>query len=161
MLPPDPRHDWREVRITERLTADRRDDIARAADLLRSGGTVALPTETVYGLGANALDPAAVAKIFAAKARPSWDPLIVHAADRALLDHIAAVPAALQPRIDTLIAAFWPGPLTLLLPRTAAIPDEVTAGRPLVGVRMPQHPVALELLRAAAVPVAAPSANRF
>jgi L-threonylcarbamoyladenylate synthase len=159
--PDDRLNDRREVRTTERLTADRRDDIARAADLLRSGGTVALPTETVYGLGANALDPAAVAKIFAAKARPNWDPLIVHVADRALLDRIAAVPAELQPRIDTLIAAFWPGPLTLLLPRTAAIPDEVTAGRPLVGVRMPQHPVALELLRAAAVPVAAPSANRF
>jgi L-threonylcarbamoyladenylate synthase len=150
-----------ELRITERLTADRQDDIVRAAHLLRSGGTVALPTETVYGLGANALDPAAVAKIFTAKARPSWDPLIVHVADRALLDRIAVVPAELQPRIDTLIAAFWPGPLTLLLPRTAAIPDEVTAGRPLVGVRMPRHPVALELLRAAAVPVAAPSANRF
>jgi L-threonylcarbamoyladenylate synthase len=136
-------------------------DIARAAELLRSGGTVAFPTETVYGLGANALDPAAVARIFAAKARPNWDPLIVHVADRATLDRIAAIPAALRSRVDTLIAAFWPGPLTLLLPRTAAVPDAVTAGRPLVGVRMPNHPVALELLRRAAVPVAAPSANRF
>jgi len=136
-------------------------DIARAAALLRSGGTVAFPTETVYGLGANALDAVAVAGIFTAKARPSWDPLIVHVADRALLAQIGVIPPDLEARIDTLIAAFWPGPLTLLLPRTAAIPDAVTAGRPLVGVRMPNHPVALELLRRAGVPVAAPSANRF
>jgi L-threonylcarbamoyladenylate synthase len=144
---------------TESLSAS--PDIARAAALLRSGGTVAFPTETVYGLGANALDAAAVAGIFAAKGRPSWDPLIVHVADRALLAEIALIPVDLHARIDTLIAAFWPGPLTLLLPRTAAIPDAVTAGRPLVGVRMPNHPVALELLRRAGVPVAAPSANRF
>jgi L-threonylcarbamoyladenylate synthase len=147
---------------TESLSAS--PDIARAAALLRSGGTVAFPTETVYGLGANALDATAVAGIFAAKGRPSWDPLIVHVADRALLAQIAqitTIPPAVQSRIDTLIAAFWPGPLTLLLPRTAAIPDAVTAGRPLVGVRVPNHPVALELLRQAAVPVAAPSANRF
>jgi L-threonylcarbamoyladenylate synthase len=136
-------------------------DITRAAAILRSGGIVAFPTETVYGLGANALDSAAVARIFAAKARPNWDPLIVHVADRATLDQIAAIPAKLRPRIDALIAAFWPGPLTLLLPRTAAVPDAVTAARPLVGVRMPNHPVALELLRRAAVPLAAPSANRF
>jgi L-threonylcarbamoyladenylate synthase len=136
-------------------------DIARAAEILRSGGTVAFPTETVYGLGANALDAAAVAGIFAAKGRPSWDPLIVHVADRTLLATIATIPPALEARIDTLIAAFWPGPLTLLLPRTATIPDAVTAGRPLVGVRTPNHPVALELLRSAGIPVAAPSANRF
>ena len=136
-------------------------EILRAAEILRASGTVAFPTETVYGLGANALDAVAVAGIFTAKARPSWDPLIVHVADRALLAQIAVFPPDLEARIDTLIAAFWPGPLTLLLPRTAAIPDEVTAGRPLVGVRMPNHPVALALLRAAAVPVAAPSANRF
>ncbi|HEX4652185.1 MAG TPA: L-threonylcarbamoyladenylate synthase [Granulicella sp.] len=136
-------------------------DIARAAAILRSGGTVAFPTETVYGLGANALDATAVAGIFAAKGRPSWDPLIVHVADRALLAQIALIPADLQARVDTLIAAFWPGPLTLLLPRTGAIPDAVTAGRPLVGVRTPNHPVALELLRHAGLPIAAPSANRF
>jgi L-threonylcarbamoyladenylate synthase len=136
-------------------------DIARAAAILRSGGTVAFPTETVYGLGANALDAAAVARIFAAKGRPTWDPLIVHVADRALLVEITAVPPDLQARIDTLITAFWPGPLTLLLPRTPAIPDAVTAGRPLVGVRMPGHPIALELLRRAGLPIAAPSANRF
>jgi L-threonylcarbamoyladenylate synthase len=136
-------------------------DILRAATILRSGGTVAFPTETVYGLGANALDANAVTRIFAAKGRPSWDPLIVHVADRALLAGIAPIPPDLQTRIDTLIAAFWPGPLTLLLPRTAAIPDAVTAARPLVGVRMPNHPVALELLRQAGLPIAAPSANRF
>lgn len=132
--------------------------IAQAAEILRRGGTVAFPTETVYGLGANALDPAAVAKIFAAKERPGWDPIIVHIADIALLDRVAAaVPASARPVID----AFWPGPLTLLLPRHPDVPESVTAGRKLVGVRMPAHPVALALLREAGVPVAAPSANRF
>jgi L-threonylcarbamoyladenylate synthase len=132
-------------------------DIARAAEILRGGGTVAFPTETVYGLGANALDPAAIARIFAAKQRPPWDPLIVHVADAAMLTQVGKA----SPLSQRLIDVFWPGPLTLLLPRTPAIPDAVTAGRPLVGVRMPSHPVALALIRAAGVPVAAPSANRF
>ena len=133
-------------------------NLDRAAAILRSGGTVALPTETVYGLGANALDPAAVARIFEAKQRPAWDPLIVHIADKAMLREItASVPAA----AEALIAAFWPGPLTLLLPRSPLVPDAVTAGRSLVGVRMPAHPVAREVIRRAGVPVAAPSANRF
>ena len=132
--------------------------IERAASILRAGGLVALPTETVYGLGANALDPAAVARIFAAKNRPAWDPVIVHVSSPHMLDGIVEdVPEAAR----TLMAAFWPGPLTLLLPRTRAVPDAVTAGRPLVGVRMPAHPVALELIRRAGVPVAAPSANIF
>ena len=144
---------------TERL---RDCDLARAAELLRAGGTVAFPTETVYGLGANALDAAAVAKIFAAKRRPSWDPMIVHVEGRAMLERVAAVPAGDEGRVVArLMEAFWPGPLTLLLPRTAAVPDSVTAGRPLVGVRSPSHPVARELIRLAGVPVAAPSANRF
>src|SRR5436305_10179946 len=91
--------------------------IARAAELLRSGGTVAFPTETVYGLGANALDPEAVAKIFAAKERPGWDPLIVHIDDKAMLEQVAAVPSELQQQVDLLAGAFWPGPLTILLPR--------------------------------------------
>lgn len=134
------------------------DSIARAAQLLRDGRLVAFPTETVYGLGANALDPSAVAKIFAAKQRPHWDPLIVHLADRDLLPSITET---IPPNAVRLMDAFWPGPLTLLLPRNAAIPDAVTAGRPLVGVRVPAHPVAHALLRAAALPVAAPSANRF
>jgi L-threonylcarbamoyladenylate synthase len=135
-----------------------RDALNRAAAILRAGGLVALPTETVYGLGANALDRAAVERIFAAKSRPAWDPIIVHIASVAMLEGLVEeVPAAAR----TLMEHFWPGPLTLLLRRTAAVPDAVTAGRPLVGVRMPAHPVALELIRRAGVPVAAPSANRF
>ncbi len=135
-----------------------RQAIAEAAEILRRGGTVAFPTETVYGLGANALDPTAVAKIFAAKERPGWDPIIVHIGEPSLLDRVAAaVPANARALMD----AFWPGPLTLLLPKHPDVPESVTAGRALVGVRMPAHPVALALLRAAGVPVAAPSANRF
>ncbi len=130
----------------------------RAAEILRSGGTVAMPTETVYGLAANALDPVAVEKIFLAKQRPHWDPLIVHVCDRAMTHSVvASISHVAQLLIDT----FWPGPLTLLLPRSALIPDVVTAARPLIGVRMPRHPVAVELIRRAGLPLAAPSANRF
>jgi L-threonylcarbamoyladenylate synthase len=132
-------------------------DITRAAEILRNGGTVAFPTETVYGLGANALDPNAVANIFLAKDRPHWDPLIVHVSNRAMLDEVATV----SEQAEHLIKAFWPGPLTLLLPRTQKIPDAVTASRPLVGVRMPAHPLAQALLEATGLPLAAPSANRF
>lgn len=143
-------------------TAEVREAIAQAAGILRGGGLVALPTETVYGLGANAFDAAAVARIFAAKQRPSWDPVIVHIAGRVdanpmLRELVTELPA----RAQRLMAAFWPGPLTLLLPRSAAVPDAVTAGRPLVGIRMPSHSVAFELIRQAGVPVAAPSANTF
>jgi L-threonylcarbamoyladenylate synthase len=138
--------------------------LEQAAAILRTGGLVALPTETVYGLGANALDAAAVERIFAAKQRPAWDPIIVHISDEAMLYGINGM-AGMVERVPEaalkLMKAFWPGPLTLLLPRTAAVPDVVTAGRPLVGVRMPAHPVALELIRRAGVPVAAPSANLF
>jgi L-threonylcarbamoyladenylate synthase len=143
-------------RTTQRLTAIPQ-DIAHAAEILRNGGTVAFPTETVYGLGANALDANAVASIFNAKERPTWDPIIVHVSDRAILGSVAIVPE----QAERLIAAFWPGPLTLLLPRTSQVPDTVTAGRPLVGVRMPAHPIALALIEAAGLPIAAPSANRF
>lgn len=137
-----------------------------AACILRSGGLVALPTETVYGLGANALDPAAVARIFTAKGRPAWDPVIVHIASprdpgARLQAMLAGLVEELPETAERLMKAFWPGPLTLLLPRTRAVPDAVTAGRPLVGVRMPAHPVALEVIRRAGVPVAAPSANLF
>ena len=142
---------------TEQLDATNPASITRAAQILRSGGTVAFPTETVYGLGANALSAEAVARIFAAKDRPSWDPLIVHVIDRAMLDQVAEV----SPRAEALIANFWPGPLTLLLPRTSRVPDTVTAGRALVGVRMPAHPVAAALIRETGLPIAAPSANRF
>jgi L-threonylcarbamoyladenylate synthase len=136
--------------------------IEQAARILKSGGLVALPTETVYGLGANALNRAAVEGIFRAKQRPAWDPIIVHVAPldgrESMLDGLVeAIPETAR----LLMEAFWPGPLTLLLPRTRAVPDAVTAGRPLVGVRMPAHPVALALIRSAEVPVAAPSANRF
>jgi L-threonylcarbamoyladenylate synthase len=142
--------------------AESRGALAQAAEILRAGGLVALPTETVYGLGANALDADAVARIFAAKQRPSWDPVIVHIAgpvrENPMLSAIAEeIPEPARKLMD----AFWPGPLTLLLPRTTAVPDAVTAGRPLVGVRMPAHPVAFELIRLAGVPVAAPSANVF
>jgi L-threonylcarbamoyladenylate synthase len=134
----------------------------RAAEILRSGGLVALPTETVYGLGANALDPAAVARIFTAKQRPSWDPVIVHIAGPVDANPmLAQIVTDIPGSADKLTAAFWPGPLTLLLQRSAAVPDAVTAGRLLVGVRMPAHPVALQLIRRAGVPIAAPSANMF
>ena len=132
-------------------------EIEQAAKILREGGTVAFPTETVYGLGANALDEAAIAKIFAAKGRPSWDPLIVHVSD---LEMLAKLAFSIT-KAEKLIRNFWPGPLTLLLPRTTEVPDAITAGRSLVGVRMPSHPLALALIRAAGVPIAAPSANRF
>jgi len=144
---------------TERLDAAKPADIARAAEILRQGGNVAFPTETVYGLGANALSSEAVAKIFAAKQRPNWDPLIVHVCNREMLGRV--VSGKLSPVVEALLQEFWPGPLTLLLPRTQTVPDAVTAGRPLVGVRMPAHPVALELIRLAGLPIAAPSANRF
>src|SRR5882757_8293527 len=130
---------------TVRLSAE--SEILRAAELLRAGGTVAFPAETVYGLGANALDARAVAKIFEAKERPGWDPVIVHVCDREMLELVAEISPALNAKTEALMAAFWPGPLTLLLSRTASVPDSVTAGRPLVGVRMPAHPVALELIR--------------
>jgi L-threonylcarbamoyladenylate synthase len=134
--------------------------IGIAATILQQGGLVAFPTETVYGLGANALNAAAVEKIFAAKQRPPWDPLIVHIADRAQLHNVASK-EAMTTSATALMDHFWPGPLTLLLPKANAVPAIVTAGRPLVGVRIPAHPVAHALLKASGIPVAAPSANRF
>ncbi len=143
---------------TLRLHAEDPHDLTHAAEILRANGTVAFPTETVYGLGANALSPEAVEKIFIAKQRPHWDPLIVHIASRDQLPHLAH---PLPPLAEALMDAFWPGPLTLLLPRTEAVPAIVTAGRPLVGIRVPAHPVAQALLREAGIPIAAPSANTF
>ena len=132
--------------------------LENAAEILRRGGLVALPTETVYGLGANALNKLAVEHIFRAKRRPAWDPIIVHIASTRMLDGLVQeIPKAAVP----LMEAFWPGPLTLLLPRGPLVSDVVTAGRPLVGVRMPAHPVAHELISRAGVPIAAPSANMF
>ncbi len=131
--------------------------IARAAAVLRGGGLVAFPTETVYGLGALALDAAAVGRIFAAKGRPAGNPLIVHIADISEIDRVAA---AWPDAAERLARRFWPGPLTLVVPRGAAVPDATTAGGPTVAVRVPAHPVALALLRAVGAPLAAPSANR-
>jgi L-threonylcarbamoyladenylate synthase len=145
---------------TLHLDPQRPGDLDRAAGILRSGGTVAFPTETVYGLGANALDPAAIERIFIAKQRPAWDPLIVHLADFADLATVAD-PGPAYERVQRLANAFWPGPLTLLLPRAPSVPDSVTAARPLVGVRVPAHPIALALLRLTGLPIAAPSANTF
>ena len=132
--------------------------IARAAAILRRGGLVAFPTETVYGLGADALNPGAVQAIFAAKERPAQDPLIVHVADFAELERVVS---AIPDTARVLAQHFWPGPLTLVLPKSAAVPDEVTAGGPTVAVRCPNHPLALALIRAVGSPIAAPSANRF
>jgi L-threonylcarbamoyladenylate synthase len=131
--------------------------LAIAANLLREGRLVAFPTETVYGLGANALDPAAVERIYRAKGRPSYNPLIVHVAEPA---QAASVVSQWTARAQALADRFWPGPLTLVLPKQPHVPDAVTAGLPTVALRVPSHPVASALLRAAAIPVAAPSANR-
>ena len=131
--------------------------IAEAAAIVRSGGLVAFPTETVYGLGANALEAAAVRGIFAAKCRPADDPLIVHLGDATELTRVAIANDASR----MLGSRFWPGPLTLVLRKQPIVPAEVTAGLDTVAVRVPSHPVARELLRAAGLPVAAPSANRF
>lgn len=131
--------------------------IADAAARLRVGELVAFPTETVYGLGANALDANAVSRIFAAKGRPSFNPVIVHVPHT---DAARRVVTAWPEAAAKLAAAFWPGPLTIVLPKSPEIPDNVSAGLPLIGVRVPAHPVALALLRAAKVPVAAPSANK-
>ena len=132
--------------------------VDRAAAILRAGGLVGLPTETVYGLGANALDPVAVAKIFAAKERPFFDPLIVHVPE---LDWLPRVVREFPPVARRLAEQFWPGPMTLVLPRNDAIPDLVTSGLPSVGVRLPDHDLMRQVLRKADLPVAAPSANPF
>jgi L-threonylcarbamoyladenylate synthase len=133
-------------------------DLSRAAQCVRNGGLVAFPTETVYGLGAHALDRAAVARIFAAKGRPFTDPLIVHVAS---IDDARRLVASWPETAARLAARFWPGPLTMVLPRADIVPDEVTAGLPSVAVRMPAHPVARAVLQEAAIPIAAPSANLF
>jgi L-threonylcarbamoyladenylate synthase len=134
------------------------DLLVDAARVLRSGGLVAFPTETVYGLGANALDASAVARIFEAKGRPSTDPVIVHLASAEDLQRVARdVPALAR----ELARHFWPGALTIILLKLPVVPDAVTAGLPTVAVRVPSHPVARALIEAAGVPVAAPSANRF
>ena len=152
--------EWIEGRLElrRRNGGDAAGALERAASLLRRGGVVAFPTETVYGLGASAFDERAVARIFEIKGRPRFDPLIVHvesmAAARTLVE-------TLPPSAERLMARFWPGPLTLALPRRPEAPDIVTAGLPTVALRCPRHPAARELLRRTGLPLAAPSANRF
>jgi L-threonylcarbamoyladenylate synthase len=144
--------------VTRVLRPEQAGALAEAARVLRAGGLVAFPTETVYGLGADAFDATAVARIFEAKRRPAFDPLIVHLPEASWLPRVAASqPAAAQ----GLAARFWPGPLTLVLPRAEAVPDIVTSGLPSVAVRVPDHPAARALIAAAGTPVAAPSANPF
>lgn len=132
--------------------------IERAASLLRQGEVVVFPTETVYGLGADAFQPAALERIFAAKGRPYSDPLIVHIVDE---ESLSLLTPAIPLEAKLLAEAFWPGPLTMILPRGPRVPDLVTSGFPTVAVRMPRHPVAQALIRATGSPIAAPSANRF
>jgi L-threonylcarbamoyladenylate synthase len=147
---------YRRPRQTRLLPADVA-GLAAAAAILRAGGLVGFPTETVYGLGAHALDARAVKGIFLAKGRPADDPVIVHLADASLVRRVA------EPNADAtaLGDAFWPGPLTLVLPKHSGVPPEVSAGLETVGVRVPSHPVALALLRESGLPLAAPSANLF
>jgi len=133
-------------------------EIQEAARIIREGGLVVFPTETVYGLGANALDASAVRKIYELKGRPATSPLIVHVAS---VEQAKDLAAEWLQGAERLARQYWPGPLTIVVPKKPTIPDEVTAGLPTVGLRMPRHPMALELLRAAGVPIAAPSANRF
>jgi len=134
------------------------EDIRFAADIVKDGGIVAFPTETVYGLGADALDPVAVARIFEIKKRPSFDPLIVHVDSIYTIDEISS---SFDERANILAEAFWPGPLTMVLPKSDIVPDIVTSGLDTVAVRMPSHVVAMELIRETGRPIAAPSANPF
>lgn len=132
------------------------ESIEYASRLFREGQLVGFPTETVYGLGANALNEDAVRSIFTAKGRPADNPLIVHIWNRNQLNDLCEIP----PMAEKLMDAFWPGPLTMLFPRKETVPDVVTAGLPTVAIRMPSHPVAFEMLKACSLPIAAPSANR-
>lgn len=143
---------------TELLAADQPSDVARAAALLQQGELVAVPTETVYGLAANAANPTAVAKIFAAKGRPADHPLIVHIANLSMLEQYAV---DIPPQAYQLAAAFWPGPLTLLLRKATTVSPVVTGGLDSIGIRMPAHPALLALLKTAGLAVAAPSANPY
>ncbi len=146
---------------TEVVNADDKSAVDRAVELLRTGEAVGLPTETVYGLAADALNPEAVAKIFAAKERPSFDPLIVHLPDKGWLTRVAAIRAPDRSLVDRLVARFWPGPFTLVLPREHIVPDLVAAGLSTVAVRMSAHPVFDRIVKGLGNPLAAPSANRF
>lgn len=143
--------------IMNLIKADK-ENIIKAAGVIKQGGLVAFPTETVYGLGANGLNPIAAAKIFEAKERPAFNPLILHIADTEWLSKLTIYK---NEKIDKLINHFWPGPLTLVLPKTEMVPDIVTSGNPTVAVRMPDHKIALDLINESGTPIAAPSANKF
>jgi len=147
--------------LPARTPGERAKAVAGAIALLRRGNPVALPTETVYGLAADALKAEAVARIFEAKERPRFDPLIVHLPDRAWLERVARIENDSSALVERLIAQFWPGPFTIVLPRREIVPDIVTAGLDTVAVRISAHPVFAEIIRAFDSPLAAPSANRF
>ncbi|MEY8368458.1 L-threonylcarbamoyladenylate synthase [Anaerovoracaceae bacterium 42-11] len=142
--------------MNTKLLSDTTEDIAAAAHILAAGGLVAFPTETVYGLGANALDAEAVGKVYAAKGRPSDNPMIVHISSK---DDLLALTPEITADMQVLMEHFWPGPMTMIVPRLPLIPDTTTGGLDTVGIRMPDHPVALSLISAAQCPIAAPSAN--
>ena len=144
------------ISLITRLLPGNTESLKLASDLLHHGELVAFPTETVYGLGANALDAKAVLSIFSAKDRPADNPLIVHIYDMNQLEPLCEIP----PYAPVLMKTFWPGPLTILFPRKSTIPEEVTAGLSTVAIRMPSHPVAAALLKECRLPIAAPSANR-
>ncbi len=133
-------------------------EIQKAAEIIQEGGLVAFPTETVYGLGADALNPIAVARVFEVKNRPQFDPLIVHVAD---IRQAEILILKFPEKALKLISKFWPGPLTLVLPKSQMVPDIVTSSLPTVAIRVPNHPMALELIRESGRPIAAPSANSF
>ena len=140
------------------MRSDIGQDILKSVEILNHGGLVAMPTETVYGLAANGLDPSAVAKIFEAKNRPFFDPLILHIAHS---DALNLIVSNVPQKAKILMDHFWPGPLTFVLPKSDLVPDLVTSGHSTVAVRMPNHPIALELLSKLTYPLAAPSANPF
>jgi L-threonylcarbamoyladenylate synthase len=147
--------------VPSRTSEERAEAAAKAAELLRRGEIVGLPTETVYGLAADALNGAAVAKIFEAKERPSFDPLIVHLPGLTWLERVARIDQESRGLVGRLVAQFWPGPFTLVLPREKMVPDIVTAGLDTIAVRISAHPLFAEIIRAFDSPLAAPSANRF
>lgn len=142
--------------MNTKILTDTTEDIKLAAEILAGGGLVAFPTETVYGLGADALNPEAVGRVYAAKGRPSDNPMIVHISSK---DDFARLTPEITADMELLMEAFWPGPMTMIVPRLPMIPDTTTGGLDTVGIRMPDHPVALSLISAAGCPVAAPSAN--
>ncbi|HVJ44885.1 MAG TPA: L-threonylcarbamoyladenylate synthase, partial [Luteolibacter sp.] len=150
-----------ETRVIQAEDDQMKDAVREATALLRDGEVVALPTETVYGLGADALNASAVAKVFAAKERPSFDPLIVHIASRGDLKDVAIVPEEILETVNKLTSAFWPGPLTLILPKHPDVPDIVTSGLPTVAVRQSAHKIFRAVNKELGRPIAAPSANRF